>query len=214
MSTKLRTIGGASALIASGLVAGGVLAGSMTASAATTAPAYGSTAPSQSSPTSNDTAVTGTEADKVKAAVTAKHSGVTITTVRKDPDGSYDALGTDASGNKVFYDVSADLTTITAGGGHGGGKGGHGGPGGASNDTPVTGTEADGVKAAVTAKYSGVTITTVRKDPDGSYDALGTDASGNKVFYDVSKDLKTVTANAGHARGGGAPAAPSGTTSG
>jgi hypothetical protein len=64
--------------------------------------------------------VTGSEADKVKSAVTAAHSGVTITSVRKDPDGSYDALGTDASGKPVFYDVSADLTTVTAGGGHGG----------------------------------------------------------------------------------------------
>jgi hypothetical protein len=209
---SIRKAGAAAALVASGLAAGAVLASSMTANAAsggstsTPSSSTSSTAPRHSS----DTAVTGTTADKVKAAVEAKYSNVKITTVRKDADGSYDALGTDASGNPVFYDVSADLATITAGGG---GMGHGGGPGGIQ-DTPVTGTAASNVKAAVTAAHSGVTITTVRKDPDGSYDALGTDSSGNQVFYDVSADLKTITANAGHARGyGGAPnGAPSSTT--
>ena len=74
---------------------------------------------------SSDTAVTGTQADSVIAAVKAAFPGSTITTVRMDPDGSFDALGTAADGSRVFYDVSADLVTITAGG-HGGGRGGHG----------------------------------------------------------------------------------------
>jgi len=206
MSThSIRKVGASAALGIAGLVAGGVLATSMSATAATSTPSYGAPSTTGSAPAaSQDTAVTGTEADKVKAAVKVKYSTVTITTVQKDPDGSYDAIGTDASGNRVFYDVSKDLATVTAGGG--GGRGGHGG--GASQDTAVTGTEAANVKAAVVAKHAGTTITEVRKDPDGSYDALGTDSSGNKVFYDVSKDLKTVTANAG---GPGGPA-PSGTT--
>jgi hypothetical protein len=117
--SNIRKVGSAAALVAAGLVAGGVLASNLSASADTTTPTNGETssaeAPSQV--TSSDTLVSGTEADQVKAAVTAKDSGVTITTVRKDPDGSYDAIGTDASGNNVFYDVSADLSTITVGGG-------------------------------------------------------------------------------------------------
>ena len=198
MSTRsIRKVGSATALIASGLVAGGVLAGSMTANAAETTPSSSSTTSSSTAAASasKDTAVTGTTAGNVKAAVKAKDSTVTISTVRMDPDGSFDALGTDVSGNNVFYDVSADLKTITAGGGHGGGRGPGGG---ASKDTAVTGTTADNVKAAVKAKDSTVTVTTVRKDPDGSFDALGTDASGNNVFYDVSADLKTVTAGGAH----------------
>ncbi|HOI04320.1 MAG TPA: hypothetical protein PLJ48_09245, partial [Dermatophilaceae bacterium] len=120
---------------------------------------------------SQDTPVTGDEAAKVSAAVTAKDSTVTVTSVRKDPDGSYDVLGTKAGAN-VMFDVSADLATITENaGGPGGGKGG--GMGGASQDTPVTGDEAAKVSAAVTAKDSTVTVTSVRKDPDGSYDVLG-----------------------------------------
>lgn len=62
--------------------------------------------------------------------------------------------------------------------------------------TTVTGTEADKVKAAVTAKFAGVTVERVLKDPDGSYDVMGT-KSGNRVGYEVSKDLKTVTERTG-----------------
>ncbi|MGZ6791504.1 MAG: hypothetical protein ACXVFV_01025 [Mycobacteriales bacterium] len=116
-SRNARKLGASAALLASGLVAGGVLAAGMTANAATPSPSPSTATTAPARGASSDTAVTGTEADKVKAAVTAAHSGTTITTVRKDPDGSYDALGTDASGNRVFYDVSADLKTITAGGG-------------------------------------------------------------------------------------------------
>ncbi|QKE85156.1 hypothetical protein [Arthrobacter sp. NEB 688] len=162
---------------------------------------------------SQDTAVTGSEADKVIAAVKAKDAAATIDTVRKDPDGSYDALGT-KDGSPVFYDVSADLQTITANThGPGGGRGGRGGPGGGSQDTAVTGTEADKVIAAVKAKDSTAIIDTVRKDPDGSYDALGT-KDGTPVFYDVSADLKTVTANT-HGPGGHGPddSSDNGTTS-
>ena len=68
------------------------------------------------------------------------------------------------------------------------------GEGGGSADTPVTGAEAAKVTAAVKAKDSSVTVTSVRKDPDGSYDVLGT-KSGSQVMYDVSADLKTITQN-------------------
>ncbi|WP_050346886.1 hypothetical protein [Arsenicicoccus sp. oral taxon 190] len=134
------------------------------------------------------TAASAAETTKVKEAVTAKDSAITVTTVQKDPDGSFDALGTKA-GQQVRVEVSADYATVTVDSGGGrGGRGDHGG----SQDTAVTGAEATKVKDAVTAKDSSVTITEVRKDPDGSYDALGTKA-GQQVFFDVSKDLKTIT---------------------
>lgn len=79
--------------------------------------------------------------------------------------------------------------------------GGMGGPGGGSQDTPVTGAEADKVIAAVKAKDSAATVTTVRMDPDGSYDALGT-KDGAPVMFEVSKDLKTITERAGGPGGG------------
>ncbi len=79
---------------------------------------------------SQDEAVTGDEAQAVIDAVEAQDSSATIDTVRKDPDGSYDALGT-KDGQPVMYDVSADLKTITE---HTGGPGGHGGRGGSDAD--------------------------------------------------------------------------------
>jgi len=70
---------------------------------------------------------------------------------------------------------------------------------GGSTDTPVTGDELAKVSAAMKAKDSSVTVTSVRKDPDGSYDVLGT-KDGANVFYDVSTDLTTFTLDsaAGH----------------
>ena len=158
------------------------------------------------------TPVTGDELAKVTAAVTAKDSAVTVTSARKDPDGSYDVFGTKA-GAQAAFDVSADLKTVTADAGRGPGGAGHGprgggpgggGPGGVSKDTQVTGDEAAKASAAVTAKDSAVTVTGVRKDPDGSYDVLGTKA-GAPVMFDVSADLKTIAQAAGHGPGGAGP---------
>lgn len=56
--------------------------------------------------------MTGDELAKVTAAMNAKDASVTVTRVRKDADGSYDVLGT-KDGARVFYDVSADLSTFT-----------------------------------------------------------------------------------------------------
>lgn len=75
------------------------------------------------------------------------------------------------------------------------------GQGRGSNDTPVTGTELTNVKDAVKAKDSAITVTQVRKDPDGSYDVFGT-KSGSPVMLEVSKDLKTITVNT-HGPGSG-----------
>jgi hypothetical protein len=154
---------------------------------------------------SADTPVTGDELTKVTDAVKANDSAVTVTSVQKDPDGSYDVYGTKA-GAQVAYDVSADLKTFT---GRTGG-GGHGGPGGrgGSADTQVTGDELTKVTAAVKAKDAAVTVTRVQKDPDNSYDVFGTKA-GAPVMFEVSADLKTITQNTFSSRqGGGTPAAP------
>jgi hypothetical protein len=155
------------------------------------------------------TPVTGSELAKVTAAVKGKDSAVTATSVRKDADGSYDVFGTKA-GAPVRVEVSKDLKTVTVdtrgpgdgGRGHGGMGGGMGGPGG-SADTPVTGSELTKVTAAVKAEDSTLTVTSVRKDPDGSYDVLGTKA-GAPVMLEVSKDLKAITTRAG-GRGGHGP---------
>ncbi|MBI4940446.1 MAG: hypothetical protein HY830_06860 [Actinobacteria bacterium] len=150
------------------------------------------------------TPVTGDELTKVTAAVTAKDSAVTVTSVTKDEDGSYDVFGTKA-GAPIGFDVSKDLATVTE---RQGGRGGRGGPMG-GNHTPVTGDELAKVTAAVKAKDSAVTVTSVMKDEDGSYDVFGTKA-GNRIAFEVSKDLATVTERQGGPGGHGGKNGPLG----
>src|SRR5215204_5422721 len=184
-SNKLVT--GAAAVIAAGALigTGAALSGAASGTATPTPSASSSPSPGRSGGHVH-TPVTGDELAKVTAAVKAKDAAVTVTSVQKDPDGSYDVFATKA-GTQLMYDVSTDLKTITEGhAGHGGG--GRGG----SVDTPVTGAELAKVTAAVKAKDSAVTVTSVRKDPDGSYDVFAT-KSGAQLMYDVSADLKTIT---------------------
>ena len=194
INTKIITA--ASGLVAAtGIVIGAAaFSGASTPAASTTAYSVAGGESAAGAKGSNDTPVTGTALSTVTAAVKAKDSAVTVTSVRMDPDGSYDVFGTKA-GAPVMLEVSKDLKTITTRtGGPGGGH--QGGGGGGSNDTPVTGTALATVTAAVKAKDSAVTVTSVRMDPDGSYDVFGTKA-GAPVMLEVSKDLKTITTRTG-----------------
>jgi hypothetical protein len=200
---------GASALAAGAIVAGGV-------NLATAATGDGGSTDTYSRPPGpgghEHTTVTGDEKTKVVDAVEARYDDVTVTAVLQDPDGSYDVQGTQG-GNPVMVEVSKDLATVelrTGGpGGPGGPGGGFGGPGGPGPDTAVTGAEKTKVVDAVEAKYDDVTISDVREDPDGSYDALGTQDS-NPVFVDVSKDLTTIELRTGFGHGPGGPPPPPG----
>ena len=101
------------------------------------------------------------------------------------------AAGAIVFGGQALADAASTASgsgTAAATSGYAGGSGGSGG----SADTPVTGAELAKVTAAVKAKDSAVTVTSVRKDPDGSYDVFAT-KSGAQLMYDVSADLKTIT---------------------
>lgn len=70
------------------------------------------------------TPVTGDELTQVTEAIAAYDSAITVESVEKDEDGTYDVHGT-KDGVPVQLDVSADLASITEGmGGPGGGMGG------------------------------------------------------------------------------------------
>ncbi|MEL4357717.1 MULTISPECIES: hypothetical protein [unclassified Luteococcus] len=130
------------------------------------------------------TEVTGDELTKVTNAIKAKDSAFAVDHVMKDTDGNYHVMGT-KSGNRTGYEVSKDLKTITAHTvGERDGKGGH-------QHTAATADETAEVTAAVKAKDAAVTVESVQKDPDGSYDVRGTKA-GSEVMVEVSKDLKTI----------------------
>ncbi|WP_392468561.1 hypothetical protein ACF3NS_06115 [Arsenicicoccus cauae] len=218
MSPNNRTLTAAAVAAAGLMIAGGAAA----ANAATGGSPQASTGYAQSAPGGQQgygapgqggqraphehTAATADQTAKVKAAVTAKDSTITVTTVQKDPDGSFDVLGT-KTGQQVRVDVSADYQTVTVD--TGGGRGRHGGQA-QHQHTAVTGDELSKVKAAVTAKDSAVTVSDVQKDPDGSYDVHGTKA-GQPVMVEVSKDLATVEVRTG---GPGAPGGRGGTPEG
>ena len=193
------TITGAAAVVAAvGLIGTGAALSNAATGTPTPSPSTSSApaAPDRSGGHAH-TPVTGTELAKVTAAVKAEDSAVTVTSVAKDPDGSYDVLGTKA-GAAVRLEASADLKTIGAA--TPGGPGGRGGPG-APKGTPVTGAELTKVTAAVEAKDAAVTVTAVHESPDGSYHVHGTKA-GAPVHLEVSADLETVTVREGR------PAAP------
>ncbi len=126
-----KKIGSVTALLASGLLAGGILAGSMTANAAdsTTAP----TNPASASPTnpnpgnpatsqrSDETLLSGSTADKVKAAALAKYPSATIQRLETDSDGVYEAHVV-VNGASMIVQVGKDFTvtgTQTMGAGRG-----------------------------------------------------------------------------------------------
>ena len=133
-SNKLVT--GAAAVIAAGALigTGAALSGAATGTATQNPSATANSTASDSGGHAH-TPVTGDELAKVSAAVKAQDSTVTVTTVQKDPDGSYDVDGTKA-GAPVRFDVSADLKTITP---RTGGRGAAT-PDSTSTDTTSTGT--------------------------------------------------------------------------
>lgn len=114
---------------------------------------------------SRDTPVTGNELSRVTAAVKAKEPSVTVTQVRRDPDGSYDVFGTRA-GAPVMLQVSKDLKTVSAwgsprdgrrGGGPGGCPGGPGAPGSGQSGSGQSGSGQSGSGSSGTGGQSGST---------------------------------------------------------
>ncbi|MCE1178298.1 MAG: hypothetical protein LWW86_04610 [Micrococcales bacterium] len=146
------------------------------------------------------TQVTGDELAKVTAAVKAKDSAVTVTSVQKDPDGSYDVMGTKA-GAQVMVEASKDLKTIEVrtGGPGGGGRGGHGGM---QQGTEVTGANLDKIKAAVKAKDSTLTVERAMKLTDGTYRAMAAKSDGTRAGVTLDKDFKITNVRTGMDKGG------------
>ncbi len=143
-----RRWGTAAALVAAGLAGGLVLAGTVTANAATSTPSpsatsgttggSSSTAPQHpsgdqsTSQRSDEKLLTGTTADKVRAAALATYPGATIQRVETDSDGVYEAHVVTKAGAWVIVAVGKDFTvtgTQTPGLGGPAGHCGDGGPG-------------------------------------------------------------------------------------
>jgi len=150
-----RRWGAGAALVAAGLAGGIILAGTMSANAATSpSPSASATSgTSGSSGTSHDNhlpapngtpidpsrsqrpdehLLTGTTAEKVRAAALAKYPAATIERVETDSDGVYEAHIVTTAGAHVIVQVGKNSTVTGTQTGMGPGRG-HGGPG---NGTP------------------------------------------------------------------------------
>lgn len=141
------------------LAAGAIIGGTATLASADPSPT--ASASTSATPGSTDkgarqghthTAATDDEAQKVKDAIAAKDSTVTIEKVQKDEDGSFDADGTTPDDTKVRFDVSADYVTVSdAKTGGRGGKGGSASQSGQSGQSSTgTPTDANGTEGATT----------------------------------------------------------------
>jgi hypothetical protein len=126
-----RNIGWAAGLVAAGVVAGGILAGSLSATAQTPSPSAstgsGSTATApqrgHGGQRSDETLLTGTNADKAKAAALKAVPGATVERVETDGDGQgvYEAHVTKSDGTRatVFMDKDFAVTSVADGMGKG-----------------------------------------------------------------------------------------------
>jgi hypothetical protein len=116
-----RRWGRAAALIGTGVIAGGIVAGTLSAGAASSSSSStsGSTTAAASEPRHGpgETLLTGTTAQKVRAAALAAVPGGTIIRVETDSDGSpYEAHMTKADGSKVTVkvDKAFKVTSVEA----------------------------------------------------------------------------------------------------
>ncbi len=155
-----------------------------------------------------ETPLTGTTADKVRAAALARYPGATVDRLETDSDGVYEAHVTTKAGDDVVVEVGKDFTVTgtQTGGRHGGlgGPGDHGGPGGHgghAGETPLTGTTADKVRAAALARYPGATVDRLETDSDGVYEAHVTTKAGDDVIVEVGKDFTVTGTQAGGGHG-------------
>jgi hypothetical protein len=132
--TKKLVAGGA--LVLAGFGAGAAVAVTGSASASTDAVSSGvSRAAEKIDPTKSirpdEHLLSGTTADKVRAAALAKYPKATIQRVETDSEGVYEAHIVTSDGQQLIVQVGKDLTfTGTDSGGPGGGHDGHGGPDG------------------------------------------------------------------------------------
>jgi len=109
VKTNLKTTVAAAALILGGVGVGTVLTATGSATAADTS-GSSSTSATASKGHAGETLLTGTTADKVKAAALAKYPGATIVRVETDSDGVYEAHITTKAGDEVTVEVDKSFT--------------------------------------------------------------------------------------------------------
>jgi uncharacterized membrane protein YkoI len=181
-------------LVAAGLITGAVLAGTHIAGAQSAM--QSPSAAARSTGHAGETPLTGTTAEKVRAAALKAVPGGTIIRVETDADGSpYEAHVRKADGSEVEVKVDKNFNVTSIEEGHGPGHGGMG-------ETALTGTTAAKVKAAALKAVPGGTVLRVETDSDGSpYEAHVRKADGTEVVVKVDKSFNVTGIEEGHGPG-------------
>jgi len=142
-TSRWRRYGIGAGLLAAGLLTGGILAGTISANADPTSDsATPSATVDESQPQrSDETLLTGSTADQVRAVALAEYPDATIQRVESDSEGVYEAHIITADGERVNVQVGEDFTvTGTQTGGPGRGHG----PRGSHADSADDNTDTDG----------------------------------------------------------------------
>jgi uncharacterized membrane protein YkoI len=184
-------------------VAGAVQGGSSTA-AATTTTQEDEDRPAEPRQQSDETALTGDTAAKVRAAALAEFPGATIERLETDGDGNaaYEAHMRKSDGSRVTVYVNREFDVVGSEEGHG--RGGHG-RGGRSDEAALTGDTAAKVRAAALAEFPGATIERLEADGEGNaaYEAHVVTADGARVTVYVDRQFEVVGTEEGRGRGPG-----------
>ncbi|MDQ1711216.1 MAG: hypothetical protein QOE45_666 [Frankiaceae bacterium] len=142
---RTRQLAWGTGLVAAGMLAGAVAAAALPAGAQTPSPSTGSSSGGAAAPAAprgqhpGETLLTGTNAEKAKAAALKALPGATIDRVETDAEGAvYEAHVTKADGTRatVKFDKDFNVTAIETG--RGGGGRGHDAPSGTTGTTSGT----------------------------------------------------------------------------
>jgi uncharacterized membrane protein YkoI len=174
------------------------LGGSAVANAVSNNNGNDATRSSGSGHRTDETALSGDTAAKVKEAALAKTGGGTVEAVETDGDGNaaYEAHVVKADGTRVTVYVDKNFDVVGTEEGHG-----PGGPGHARGaEKTLTGDTAAKVKEAALGEVEGATVDRLETDADGNaaYEAHVTKADGTRATVYVDKSFNVVDVETGH----------------
>jgi uncharacterized membrane protein YkoI len=178
-------------------IAAFALGGSAVANAVSNSNGNDATRSSGSGQRTDEKALTGDTAAKVKEAALAKTGGGTVEAVETDGDGNaaYEAHIVKADGTRVTVYVDENFDVVGTEEGRG-----PGGPGHARGaEKALTGDTAEKVKQAALAEVDGATVERVETDAEGNaaYEAHVTKADGSRATVYVDKSFNVVDVETG-----------------
>jgi len=178
-------------------IAAFALGGSAVANAVSNGNGNDATRSSGSGQRTDEKALTGDTAAKVKEAALAKTGGGTVEAVETDGDGNaaYEAHIVKSDGTRVTVYVDKNFDVVGTEEGRG-----PGGPGHARGaEKALTGDAAEKVKQAALAEVDGATVERVETDAEGNaaYEAHVTKADGSRATVYVDKSFNVVDVETG-----------------